>query len=903
MNVVVISREEAPGSYARLIVNRKVGTLSWSELRLDPEEVALLAPTAGNVSREDIEHLYALCDGWVAGFVLLVDQLRRGASFAGVGTSMQASTLFDYFAGQVLERLDPMDQQVLLRAGFFPYLTGAMLQDASGTPTAGCILEHLYRRHLFTDRRPATSKRTPGPTQDHVYQLHPLFRAFLQERARTALAPEAWQATSIRAGRLLESHAAPMEALDCYYAAGAWEHAQQLLLKESEALIEQGRWQSVLTAVDTFPAAVVANSPSLSYWRGMARISADVERARQELELARCLAQEHNEQSREIDAIAGIMQTYFVRYETLAPLDFLIPEMERLLLANQAFPTITRELRVLTAMIFALVYRQPAHPILPALVERVAALAPRAVDLNAQISAYTQLCIFGLDLGRFDVCRRVLPELERLATYTEILAVNRVMAYRAIGYTAEVQVEPDPALRAVGQGVDLALSAGLNYAVANLCVMAALPTGACGRYEVSRHWIDVGLKHAEAGGLGADIGLNGAQAILAIAQGDALQAERFSTESLRQAEKFGLPSFEAWALAVALWSWVENGALKEAQRGLDRLRTLCGEANVGWPLCWLHAVEAQIARRQGDLGALQAAAARTFRICRELDCGPLLRYYGAWASRLCHDALRANIETSYVKQLIAQCAFRPPTGDTEHWPWAIRIYALGRFSIVRNNALLTIMGKVPKRPLQVLQAIVCAGPEGVTTAQLIDALWPDSEGDLGYQALKAAIARVRKLLQDPDAVLVADSRLRLNSNRVWVDVFDFDYLVRELGDDQSMRRAIDLYHGLLLPDLQDHPWTFPARERARGAFFKAIAVVAEDLERSAQWQRALEVYQAGSSADELVESFYQGAMRCLLAMGRKAEAKLVFQRAERTLSRKLGVSLAPETELLHRQTR
>ncbi len=76
--VIFISRSEPPPAFARHRVHQHLEILDWSELRFTPTEVAgltrKLAP--GRWSRETIRSLYDTVDGWCAGLVLLLEQLR-----------------------------------------------------------------------------------------------------------------------------------------------------------------------------------------------------------------------------------------------------------------------------------------------------------------------------------------------------------------------------------------------------------------------------------------------------------------------------------------------------------------------------------------------------------------------------------------------------------------------------------------------------------------------------------------------------------------------------------------------------------------------------------------------------------------------------------------------------------
>lgn len=79
---------------------------------------------------------------------------------------------------------------------------------------------------------------------------------------------------------------------------------------------------------------------------------------------------------------------------------------------------------------------------------------------------------------------------------------------------------------------------------------------------------------------------------------------------------------------------------------------------------------------------------------------------------------------------------------------------------------------------------------------------------------------------------------------------------------------------------------------------RALGDEGRRLEASGQHEAALALYNRGVEADELVEMFYQGAMRCMATPGRSREAVTVYRRLSRILAESLGVRPGQETQKL-----
>ena len=188
---------------------------------------------------------------------------------------------------------------------------------------------------------------------------------------------------------------------------------------------------------------------------------------------------------------------------------------------------------------------------------------------------------------------------------------------------------------------------------------------------------------------------------------------------------------------------------------------------------------------------------------------------------LCLKALEAGIETNYVHSLIKRNKLTPDPSwpQSETWPWAVRIYTLGRFTVVKNGKPLQFSGKSQKKPLELLKALIALGGRNVSEAKLQDALWSEAEGDSAAQTLATTLFRLRKLV-DENLIERREGRLTLNAAASWVDCWAFE----RLAIDSSSNEAVDLekiaklYQGAFLDGEEDAAWAQPMRERLRRKF-------------------------------------------------------------------------------------
>lgn len=62
---------------------------------------------------------------------------------------------------------------------------------------------------------------------------------------------------------------------------------------------------------------------------------------------------------------------------------------------------------------------------------------------------------------------------------------------------------------------------------------------------------------------------------------------------------------------------------------------------------------------------------------------------------------------------------RTPDFSLDQRTWPLMIYTLGRFGLVRDGVPIHFYGKVPRKPLELLKAIITCGGRGVSEEQLV----------------------------------------------------------------------------------------------------------------------------------------------------------------------------------------
>lgn len=191
---------------------------------------------------------------------------------------------------------------------------------------------------------------------------------------------------------------------------------------------------------------------------------------------------------------------------------------------------------------------------------------------------------------------------------------------------------------------------------------------------------------------------------------------------------------------------------------------------------------------------------------------------------------------------------------------------------------------------------------------LQDLLWGDAEPKRAQGNLRYLLHRLRRTLPPAcaHALVCEGSRVHLDTERVAVDVEEFERLVRD-GTAEALAEACALYNGDLLanqpvsePGFEE--WLLPERERLR------------ELAREAFWQHfQSNIWQDDTAAamrdarryldiDPYCERMHQALIRLHLALGERALAARHYLRLKETLARDLQIEPGPEIAALVQHT-
>jgi LuxR family maltose regulon positive regulatory protein len=899
--LVAVSRRDPPDCYARLIANENVSFVDWDGLKFSLEEArAIIGARQQDIDGAEIERLFEDSGGWAAGLTLMLNSYRK-LDRTSQGLPTEYESIFSYFATQIFEHLPTSTREFLVATAILPQLPVSLARDLTGNAQASEILEDLYKRHLFTHRRPGAE-----PT----YWYHALFRSFLRSKAADVLTAEIRRETERKAARLLEARLDYDDAFQLFHDAGDWPAARRLIERHAQTLLAHGRGQTLRDWVVALPNEVLEDSPWLSYWLGTSLIPLDQSQARGHLERAFGQFTASGNVAGQALSAAGVIDGYIFEWSDFRPMRRWVDTLDPLLDRMDFSTNPDAERRIFTSLLVGMLYVAPDHRLLSRAVERVTEMLDEEMDVNSKVSTAMVLlsyCNIACDTERGKIA---VARADPLVSHPELSPFNQVWWHCRKGYFFHLMGDYRSGRDTLDRAVGLIEMHGLQGLRRTFLLIASYQTLCFIMLGDVRNAKEVHTRMVA--GASPDRPLDIfyvalARVHLAFAAGNYRAVVDDSRNASDLAAAAGMRYAEIVYVETEAAGLAVLGDYDRLDDTLSHLRRLISGTCFASFECEARLLEAYTALMHGDAererGLLKNAVA--FARAHHFQYPQMMRYAVVPGTVLA-EALRIGVETDYVSDVIRRLQIRPPLDAPAGWPWPVKIHALGCFEIERDGQTLEFSGKAPRRVLAVLKAIVAGGGVPVPRARLVDTLWPEEEGDAGGKALGVCLVRLRKLLGHTEAVVVREEQVSLNRALCWVDAWAFTDMVKlvESGDEspQPITRlgihALELYRGSLLPADEEDGAIIVARLKLRDMHARLVSTLGQQMEAAGNLKQALACYRRGTEVDELAEEFYQGMMRCHAATGRSAEGIAVYRRLRQTLSVVLGLQPSSGTEQL-----
>ena len=902
INVILISRHDPPPILIQLRANQLMEMIDWDELRLTPEESSALVKlrTQGKLSRETTQHLHNVTDGWAAGLVLMLESIKRGIEPKSLG-KLTPEEIMDYFGSVVFYKTDKEIQEFFLKTAFLPKMTAKMAEELTGLTNAGSVLSTLNRNNYFTERR---------FHNEPIYQYHPLFREFLLSRAKETLSAESLSILFSRAAKLLEESGQIESAVPLLYDVSDWNGLVRLISKHAPHMLEQGRHRPLEDWLNSLPIEILENDPWLLYWMGECHLPFNPSRSKGFFEKAFEKFKGQKNTAGMFLAWSELVFSIWMESKDFSLLDHWILVLEELMDEVKEFPSEEIGLRVASNMLLIIVTRQLWHSKLEAWAEMALSLAGACPNIFDRMNALFRVAFYRIFFGELKKAMVAIDLLRQLSQtpnappLTLIMArVMEVLYYRYAGMHKEC-------LQSVSEGLELSQKTGVHGFDYWLLIYALASALNVRDYKTVQEFIvkiDSVVNTFTIWSKSTYHLMRIREALSRKDIGQACSHVEMASELINNVKSTLSIVFLDVARAHVMH---ELGRHKEAEDHLSNAFSIVSKSSNNYMKFLILLAKARFAFDEKDEATGLSSLREGFALGRE---GGFIETYidePAVMSMLCAKALEAGIEIEYVHDFIRKRNLNTerPKLLLENWPWPLKIYTLGRFEILKDGEPVQFSRKVQQKPLSMLKALIAFGGKDVREDQIMDALWPEADGDMAHQSFSTNLHRLRQLLGYEKAIQRQENKVTLDDRYCWVDVWAFTSILNRADaqwkegrlDDaiQLMEKAIYIYKGPFLAQEIEKTWKISLNELLRSKFLRSIEKLGQYWQETDQWEKALDYYLKGLEVDDLAEEFYQGLINCYHYLGRIADARKVYQRYRKTFSA-LGFEPSAKIEALY----
>ena len=901
---MIVSRAEPPPSLARLRVAGSMVHVGWEDLRISPREIAEIANLRGQpISPEAVERLHERTQGWAAGLVLMLEHAKLSGRIAELPGDATPKVLFDYLAGEIFERLEPGTQRFLLRIACLPRLNAEVAEALSGEEKAGRLLLNLSQNDYFV--------REVQGEEGRFYQLHPLLRDFLRSRAAQSPVEAAGTVEVKRAAALLRNAGHLEDAVSLLAESRDWDEVARIAVSEAAGMLAQGRSETLRAWLELLPAKLAESDPWLLHAHAATCLYSSPRSARHLFAQAHEAFRNAGDARGMIQGCCGVISAIVLEFDDLTALDPWSDKLSELLAADAT----SVDPAAAATLVRAMLLRDPGNAALERWLDRAERVVRSAPDPDGLSQVPVELAlgrtVFSLIRGDFAAAKSTIGALQSSArpqpagTHVAISIVSAI--------TDLLDGSPAAGLRTARACLEEARAEGMHAYDEWLHVIAA--AAALAADDRDNALGDVRPLEAASARLrrGDRAFLHHLLGWLATLENDLSTAGREAKTALAIAVELGVPWLECIARVSSAQLLVSDGdrrgadaQLRSAEAITERMRSPVLRASV---LLATAAIAARADDGDTALDALRSGLA----LGREHGLRYLVGLRPSFLAEACSTALRGGIEPEYARTLVRERKLSPPPSAlrVKLWPRPFQVCTLGGFALLRESAPIEFSSKGPGRPLELLKVLIAMGGQSVRSEQLADALWPRVDADYAHKSFTTTLHRLRRILDDDEAIVLRDTRLSLDPRRVWVDTWALDHLLAEL--DGALRdprnagtvlnalaeEALSLYRGPFLPDESEQPSYIACREQARAKLQRVLARVARCWEEAGKAEAAADCHLRLIDADELCETGYRNLMAFYQRRGENAEAIATYERLRTLLSTRLKSMPSAETQAIY----
>lgn len=907
---VILSREHPPCQFAKIRMNNRLRYLGWEEIQFTLSEARELGKLYGHdtkASQKLISNYYEQTQGWVLGLLFLLQRDNGVATEIDID-GLDKKVIFDYFAGEILDKESKAIQKILLRTSLLDQFTLENAKELCERTDIENELESICHRNSFIHHI--------GNKNSNAYTFLPLFKDFLLNRFETTLDPNEIEDIKRIAAKILLEKKDYQNAATLLVGIEDWSALKQVVLETAQYMFIDGRYLTVQHWLNAIPETLKEADPWLQYWDVMCRLPFGEDDAPGAF---KTLFQNFMD----AEVYDGAYLTWVMAMESITfslsdmrLIEYWQDRLDSLRLKCPEFSNPEVEARVTICILGAFSWRNFNNSAqITNWAQRAEALLDNQITTNYKLAIASSLVgYYGRWVGDWYKCCMISERIDAIIAKEEIVPTSLTVWYIAESMVSWMTGRPERALEIAEKGIKIIERR--NAETLDPLLQMQIVYGSIAKGDLDRAKSFLGDN--EPGGANDWVTKYTAhfhflKAVVALESDEFENAKYHATVAFENVDRNDLPLYLGFINLVLAQSMFECGEHEAAYEKLSLTKkwiTNSGNLHVSFQVTLIQAswyLEQNLLEE--GLSALEEALylGKTNHFLTH----PWFGWRRPVVQRLYSFALDNDIETDYVNMLIDVNKVVPNTLESVSaaWPWLLKVQTLGSFSLTYKGRKID-SGKFKSGELELLKLLSCFGGKHVETSKITDVLWPQLDAGAAQQALDTVVSNIHKNLGRNQIIILHKGTMSFHASHVWVDFWAASSMIasltRLLANGEDIR---EIKSGLLKLTalLDEHFLKEPADKnitndeclRLKQQILGLFTTIGQLFEAKQMWEDGISVYEASLLIAPGDESLYAHLMKCQYELGKLDALESTYQRCISNITPSSAESLSQEIQSLY----
>ncbi len=906
---VILSREQPPHQFAKIRMNNSLRYLGWEDLKFTLEESCELGRVYGHEAKESqkqISDYYVQTQGWVLGLLFLLERDSSLTTEIAVDGS-DKKVIFDYFAGEILEKEPKVIQKILFRTSLLDQFTLENAKELCERDDLEDELESICERNSFIHH--------VGSKQANTYAFLPLFKDFLLNRFETSFDPEEVEEIKRMAANILLEKKDYQNAATLLMGIEDWSALKRIVLENAQYMFIDGRYLTVQHWISSIPNELKEEDPWLQYWEVMCRLPFREDGAAEDF---KALFQSFME----AELYDGAYLTWVMAMESMTfslsdmrLIEYWQDKLDSLRLKCPEFSNPEVEARVTICILGAFSWRNFNNS------AQITNWAQRAEDLlDNQITTNYKMAIasslvgyYGRWVGDWYKCSMISERIGALIADEEVVPTSLTVWYIAELMVSWMTGRPERALEIAEKGIKLIerrSAETLDPLLQMQIVYGSIAKGDLGR---AKSFLENAPGSKDAWVTKYTAHYHFLKSVVALESDEFSDAKHHSTIAFENVDRNDLPLYLGFINLVFAQSLFECGERAAAHQKLSLTKkwvSNSGNLHVSFQIQLIQA-SWYIEQNLLEEGLSGLEEALFLGKTNHFLTHPWFGWRRPAVQKLYSFALDNDIESDYINMLIEVNKVVPNSLETvsSAWPWLLKIQTLGTFSIMFKGRKID-SGKFKNGELELIKLVSCFGGKQVETNKIVQKLWPNLESEAGQQALDNAVASIHKNLGRNQIIIVHKGAISFHASYVWVDLWAASSMVVNLksllvngGDIREIKLRFQQIVALLDENFLRTPLNDDIKEdQCRHLKHELLGLfnsLGQLFEAKQMWEEGVKVYDVSLFIEPANESLYAHLMTCQYELGKLDALEKTYQRCIANIAPTAAENLSKEIQSLY----